>query len=222
MRWMHPLIREQFSIRDDDPLLPDLPEVDGIGLADHVTFVTSPAYEEDFLAARMREGFATRTQYTTRRFPARHIALAAAATADTAAEVPAPSLGLSVSDDLGSPINKCVHLYGGHRLSADAELLPGRVQHFALCVDPERLIEVVRTKLESHGVKFMTPILCNTDPSGAFLKQMFVACKVPFGPFVEIIQRGRGRNGEIFRGFNIAQIDDLYEHYDRFSRAMRS
>lgn len=35
----------------------------------------------------------------------------------------------------------------------------------------------------------MTPILEYHQENGAFLKQMFVACLIPYGPFVEIVQR---------------------------------
>ena len=68
----------------------------------------------------------------------------------------------------------------------------------------------------------MTPVLTfdDTTGSGAYLQQMFVACTVPYGPFVEVIKRGTGRKREPFQGFNADQIDALYTHYDAYSRAL--
>jgi len=40
---------------------------------------------------------------------------------------------------------------------------------------------------------------------------------VPYGPFVEVIKRGQGTGGEPFQGFDAAQIDTLYAHYDEYS-----
>ena len=72
----------------------------------------------------------------------------------------------------------------------------------------------------------MTPVLEFDDANGATLRQMFVACVVPYGPFIEIVQRSPGKNGEPFGfsaeqpGFNAEQIDTLYEHYDAYSKKL--
>ncbi|MDQ3014682.1 MAG: hypothetical protein M3Q73_02375 [bacterium] len=73
----------------------------------------------------------------------------------------------------------------------------------------------------------MTPILTHHEADGGLMRQMFVACQVPWGPFLEIIQRteslptsSRNESGEAVQNFFPDQIDELYRHYDEYSRSL--
>ncbi len=200
-----------------DPLLPDIPDLLGLSREDHLTFVAPAEHEREFVRYWTDRAFVEAPPYTPTRYPARHIALVLKHEVGHNAK---RTIGLSVSDDPRSPINRCIQLYGGFRIDDTGVLVPGRLQHLALAVTEGQSIELIRASLESQGVRFMTPVLCYADSWGAFLKQMFVACRVPYGPFVEIVHRGTNRNGAAFQGFSSEQIDTLYEYYDRYSKSL--
>jgi hypothetical protein len=194
-----------------DPLFPSLPKLEGAMIADHATFVATPDNEAEFASYWERFGYKKRSSYSTNRFPARHVAIAQDAVGDDESMI-----GLSVSDDYDSPINKAIRLYGGYRV-CEGEIMPGRLQHVAITIGHEARIESVRGVLQAAGVQFMTPILSVLEPSGGLLKQMFVSCNVPYGPFIEFIQRSEAGAGAPRREFDAEQIDILYEHYDAYS-----
>jgi hypothetical protein len=157
--------------------------------------------------------------YVTCRFPATHIAFVTDPTKDKGACE--QMFGFSTSDDVDSPILKSIGLWGGTTYDSETQsFLPFKLQHLAYDIDPKRSIDEVRAEMEAQGTQFMTPILRYQEPNGATLEQMFVACRVPYGPFVEIIRRGAGRDGAPFQGFHPDQIDNLYEHYDRYSKSL--
>jgi hypothetical protein len=204
--------------RFPDPLLPKVPFVPGLRCQDHVTFVAAAVDEGAFRAYWIARGLRAMQPIVAQRYPARHIAMSET---PEATEVCENMIGLSVSDDPRSPVNRLVEIYGGHRIDERGRVAVGRVQHIAFAVENDCEMAEVRATLESQSVRFMTPILTFHDSdTGAYLEQMFVACLVPYGPFVEIIKRGTGRNGEPFQGFNADQIDTLYEHYDAYSRKL--
>ncbi|MGV0816101.1 hypothetical protein ABQF34_29470 [Mycolicibacterium boenickei] len=199
-----------------DELMPRIPMVPGLRCQDHVTFVaTDEAAFSEYWGSR---GLRAQSPINTERYPARHIAFSENPDQTLVCE---EMVGLSVSSDPASPINRLADLYGGCHIDERGEVAVGRVQHVAFAVDGGHEIADVRAALVRQGVRFMTPIMTFTDPdTGAHLQQMFVACKVPYGPFVEIIKRGLGRGGEPFQGFNADQIDTLYEYYDAYSGAL--
>lgn len=207
----------QASHRHADHLLPDVPVIEGLECQDHATFVAAADQEQAFRAYWAERGMGAMDPLVPTRYPARHIAFAADPDHVVACQ---DMIGLSVSDDPRSPINHALRLHGGWRVDERGEFAVGRLQHVALAVRPGFAIEDVRGQLEALGVRFMTPVLTFADGngSGAFLQQTFVACQVPYGPFVEIVKRGEGPNGEVFQGFNADQIDELYRHYDAYSR----
>ncbi len=196
-----------------DPLMPEIPKIDGLTREDHVTYIASAVIgASNFVEYWEEQGFYPRKPIVTTRFPAQHIVFT-----NSARNI----VGLSISNDPNSPINKSLGLWGVMRYEPSIQgFTPGKLQHIAYEVNPRRSIDEVRAELESKGTQFMTPILRYQDPNGAMLEQMFVACKVPYGPFVEVIRRGLGKNLERFQGFHSDQIDNLYEHYDRYSREL--
>ncbi len=187
--------------------LPKIPVLRVMHCEDHATFVVSPEHRDEFLVKHARRGLVPMPAIVTKRFIGEHIALVEKPGGTQTCE---RMVGVSSSTDPNSPVNKLCRLarHGGVR---------GVLQHIAYAVDVEADFCIVRRDLESRGVNFMTPILTYTDPNGASIRQMFVACKVPFGPFIEIIQRTRGPNGVPFQGFNADQIDGLYYHYNEYS-----
>ena len=175
---------------------------------DHVTYVTRYAYKEAFLAHWHRQGLKLTPPIITQEFPAEHIAMVEQPGETQSCEL---MIGLSVSQDPESPINKLCDLVSDHVWSQ------GVLQHIAYSIDPSARMDQVRAELVGQGVTFMTPIFEYKEPSGAALRQMFVACLVPFGPFIEIVQRTAGTDGIPFQGFNGSQIDNLYRAYKAYS-----
>ncbi|HLC54110.1 MAG TPA: hypothetical protein VJK07_00600 [Candidatus Nanoarchaeia archaeon] len=206
-----------------DPLMPDVPMVDGLRCEDHATYIVAlesvgiQFQIQGFLDFWKAKGFSPLDRgYETQRFPAKHTALVRGPCKDKGARE--QIVGVSTSFDPQSPINRSLRLWGSHRYDPETrEIVPGRLQHLAYDVDPRKSMEEVCAELEARGTQFMTPILRYENQTGATLEQRFVACKVPYGPFAEIIRRGLGRHGEPFQGFNEEQIDVLYEHYDAYS-----
>jgi hypothetical protein len=191
-------------------------KVKGLVCEDHRTYVASQRHESEFVEYWRQRGLHAMIPIVTTTYPARHIALLEHPESPALCE---KMIGLSVSEDPESPINKSVELYGGSR-RINGIIVPGRLQHTALAVDSKIDINKVRKEIQQLGLQFMTPILSYEEQTGAFLKQMFIACKRPYGQFVEVIQRGIGRSGEPFRGFHSSQIDALYEHYNEYSKRL--
>lgn len=187
--------------------LPRIPVLRTMHCEDHATFVVPYGDKVTFIARRVAQGLTAMPAIVTDEFPAEHIAMVEKPGATRTCE---RMVGLSVSSDPNSPVNKLCDLGKGRRAK-------GILQHIAYAVNPTADFSEVRRQLEETGVIFMTPILEYKDPNGAALRQMFVACKVPFGPFIEIIQRTPDEHGVPFQGFNVSQIDNLYRYYNDYS-----
>lgn len=191
--------------------LPKIPVLRTMHCEDHATFVAPYEHRDAFIMKWAQRGLTAMPAIVTKEFPAENIAMVERPGDTRTCE---RMIGLSVSTDPDSPINKLCELAGTDRSAR------GVLQHIAYSVEPAADFQEVRRHLEEEGVRFMTPILGYEDPNGAALRQMFVACRVPFGPFVEIIQRVPDRHGVPFQGFNGDQIDALYHHYDNYSRQL--
>lgn len=169
---------------------------------DHITYVTSLSSEREFIARWTSLGFHEHVRLRTALFPATHIALVSGINP----EYPwATMTGLSVSEDPNSPINQFVSRYGEG------------IQHTAYNIDPSVDMEELYRQMKQLGWNFMTPVLSYEDEVGALLKQMFVAPSVPYGAFIEFVQRLIGPNGKAFDSFDTTNIDDLYQHYADYS-----
>jgi hypothetical protein len=190
--------------------LPEIPVLRTMHCEDHATYVVPYADKQAFLEYWMRRGLKATIPILTEEFPAEHIALVERPGQTRTCE---QMVGLSVSKDPNSPINKLCELM-------DARGPLGKLQHIAYSVESTTEMTDVRKQLEDQGVVFMTPILEYRESNGAALRQMFVACKVPFGPFIEILQRTCGSDGIPFQGFHSRQIDALYRAYNTYSLRM--
>jgi hypothetical protein len=169
---------------------------------DHVTYVAPWEHEAAVIAQWRMLGFHEHVRLHTRRYPATHIALVSG----ESSEYPwATMTGISLSDDAGSPINTFLRRYGAG------------IQHSAYNVDPEVDMEDLHAQMHAAGWTFMTGVLTYRDDAGARLRQMFVAPAVPYGPFTEIVQRLTGPCGAAFDGFDVANIEGLYEQYADYS-----
>jgi hypothetical protein len=192
------------------PVLPRIGTLACMRCEDHATFAITPSSKSVILDYYAKRGLRPYPSILTLEFPAEHIALVYDPGTSQSCE---DMIGLSVSDIADSPINKLADRY--RRQGFD-----GVLQHIAYSVNLNANFAEVRQELEQQGTKFMTPILEYTDVNGATLRQMFVACTEPYGPFIEVVQRTKGNNGLLFQGFNASQIDDLYRHYDNYSRRL--
>jgi 4-hydroxyphenylpyruvate dioxygenase-like putative hemolysin len=172
---------------------------------DHITYVASFANEKAFIQRWSSLGFHEHVRLHCTRWPATHIALVSGMTS----EYPwATMTGLSVSEDPKSPVNQFVKRYGES------------IQHTAYNIDPEVDIESLHIEMKKLGWNFMTPVLTYKDGAGAKLKQMFVAPQVPYGVFVEFVQRLPGPDGAAYDGFDTMNIDDLYQCYADYSKSI--
>jgi 4-hydroxyphenylpyruvate dioxygenase-like putative hemolysin len=170
---------------------------------DHITYVAARPDAKKFIATWAKLGFSEHVRVFTLRHPAIHIALVSG----VSDEYPwATMTGLSVSEDGKSAINEFVRRYGSG------------VQHVAYNIDPHYEMEQVYGEMKETGWSFMTPVLTYKDGNGARLRQFFAAPTIPFGPFVEFVQRLEGQDGRAFDGFDQQNIDGLYDHYVDFSR----
>lgn len=169
---------------------------------DHITYAGRARHEQTFIERWQLMGFSELVRLHTRRYPATHIALTSGKNANFPWET---MTGLSVSEDPGSPINEFILRYGEG------------VQHVAYNIDPNIPMEELYKELKKRQWQFMTNVLVHKDDHGARLCQIFTAPQVPAGTFVELIQRLPGPHGEIFDGFDIMNIDDLYEAYAQYS-----
>lgn len=197
-------------------IFPKIAKLDGLlRCEDHRTYVLNPENWDQFITYWGARWYRlTGQQHTTQKYPAKHTVLLKSGEKFSACS---QMVGVSISNEKESPVNALLRLYWRNLQSHWWGL-----QHIAYNVSEEENFWEVRTKLEAEGVKFMTPILAYTDTNGAFLKQMFVGSVVPYGPFIEIVQRGTGKNGEIFQDFNTNQIDALYSYYDEYSKTLIS
>jgi len=172
---------------------------------DHITYAGAYENERNFIERWDALGFHEHVRLWTVKWPATHIALVSGMTP----EYPwATMTGLSVSEDPASPINQFVKRYGE------------AIQHTAYNIDPEVEMEDLHHEMVRLGWKFMTPVLTYAGGEGARLRQMFVAPQVPYGTFVEFVQRLPGENGQAFDGFDTVNIDDLYQCYSDYSRKL--
>lgn len=179
--------------------------VQAIRHIDHVTYVAKLENEQKFIDLWGTLGFHEHVRLRCVRWPASHIALVSGSTP----EYPwATMTGLSVSEDENSPINHFISRYGEG------------IQHTAYNIDPGADMREIYNQMKGLGWNFMTPLLTYKDSDGARLKQMFIAPNVPFGPFIEFVQRLEGENGTAFDGFDIRNIDGLYQAYYDYSVAM--
>lgn len=172
---------------------------------DHVTYVTAAENESAFIASWQALGFQELNRLHTERYPAAHIVLAAE---PTAADAWTTMTGLSVSPDPKSPINEFVRRYGTG------------VQHVAYAIHTDVDMEAMYELMQASGWRFITPLLDYTDANEARLRQTFVAPTLPYGPFVEFVQRLPGKNGQVFENFEVDNIDDLYAGYDAYSQRL--
>ncbi len=178
-------------------------QLKGIRHIDHVTYVSAFESEERFLSQWKIFGFEELVRLQTRKYPASHIALVSGKTAEYPWET---MTGLSVSPDPESPVNEFVRRYGEG------------VQHIAYNIHPQADMESLHVELKGLGWDFMTPVLTYKDTSGARLRQMFVAPASPYGPFLELVQRLLGPEGEAYNGFDVQNIENLYQAYDDYSQ----
>lgn len=170
---------------------------------DHLTYVSAWENEKQFIATWAKLGFTEHVRVLTHRHPASHIALVSG----VSDEYPwATMTGLSVSDDPKSAINEFVRRYGQG------------VQHVAYNIDPRQDMDEVQQNMKETGWNFMTPVLSYEDKNGARLRQFFAAPTIPYGPFVEFVQRLVGADGKAFDGFDETNIEGLYDHYEEYSR----
>ncbi len=179
--------------------------VQAIRHIDHVTYAVKLENEKKFIDLWATLGFHEHVRLRCRRWPATHIALVSG----SSPEFPwATMTGLSVSEKENSPINHFISRYGEG------------VQHTAYNIDPNADMKEIYTQMKELGWNFMTPVLTYKDQAGARLKQMFIAPSAPFGTFIEFVQRLEGENGAAFDGFDIRNIDGLYQAYYDYSIAM--
>ncbi len=170
---------------------------------DHVTYVAAPTQATQFIARWQALGFREHMRVHTAHYPAQHIALVSGVSAD---HPWATMTGLSISDDADSPINQFIRRYGEG------------IQHTAYNIDPHVDMDDLHLELRHRGWNFLTPVLTYRDSGGAHLKQLFIAPTVPYGSFVELVQRLPGPNGKPYDAFDTENIDELYRHYADFSR----
>jgi hypothetical protein len=189
-------------------------------LQDHIAYVVRREDFPDFTRYWESLGYTQLPALTTTSYPAQHIGFM------RQGEGHSPMIASSVSDDPESPINKFLQLYGSHHVDGSGSIAPGSVQHIAYQIDTSvTTIEAVYGELVGQGVLFMTPGLAYEDGAGGRLKQLFCSCNVPWGPFVELVERTQlpveiidPTAGTRRQGFAAEQIDTLYGYYDEYSR----
>lgn len=186
---------------------------------DHATFVALYTSRDAFIAHWERLGLQALAPILTERYPAEHIALIESAKPYASCE---SMIGLSVSRDPRSPINEFVER---HAMGARKTSMPGSLQHVAVNLDPTVDMEAFVAHLEQKNIAFMTPLLRTIQDSRTELKQIFTASNLPYGWFVELIQRKNlpqlPANAPEEELFNYKQIDNLYAHYDRHSKTLK-
>ena len=202
-------ILERFNLDATQyPLYDDVLEIPGlttwIDHVDHLTFVTAPRELATFAQHWQAQGYTLRGEWPTRRYPARHIAFTRGV---HDAHPWQQMVGLSVSDDPRSPINRTLDSLDRHGRPTHC------LQHVALHVQVELPMNEARRWLQGRGLQMLTGVLTYHDPGGAELHQFFTRTEAGF--FVEFIQRGLDRHGRPFGAFSEASIDDLYQALDQ-------
>jgi hypothetical protein len=172
------------------------------GHIDHITYAVAPANAAKQATRWGLLGFHEHVRLRTRKFPATHVALVSG---HGQLSPWAIMTGMSVSEDPASPINEFIRRYGEG------------VQHTAYNIDPLVDMEALHAQMQGQGVDFMTRVLTHTDGGGARLRQMFIAPTRPYGSFLEFIQRLPGPDGNVFDGFDVENIEDLYACYADYS-----
>ena len=180
---------------------------------DHATFVAAYGMRHKFIKHWERKGLKPVQPLITTEFPAEHIALVRG---DAEYEACDSMIGLSVSADANSPLNKLMRYPKPARSN-----LPGTLQHVAVNIDPSVDMEQFFEELEANGIRFMTPLLVSRQARFR-LSQAFTATTKPFGHFVEIIQRkpdeAPADAEDAF--FNTRQIDALIRCYKEHSEKL--
>lgn len=177
---------------------------------DHITHAINFKNEEKEIKKWNLLGFKEHVRLNTKIYPATHIALVKGLKTNSDSGVAWDIMtGLSISEDLNSPINKFVNLYGEG------------VQHVAYNVDLNTDMNELYKKLK-ETYDLLTPVLTYKDTNGAGLKQIFTRPKKPWGSFEEYAQRIPGPNGNPFDGFDVDNIENLYKEYDDYSKYLNS
>ncbi len=171
---------------------------------DHTVYAVSWENQGAFIKRWSQLGFYQLVSLKTRITPATHIALANKIPSGSSG---ASMIGLSTSEELASPINEFIRRYGEG------------VQHVAYTVDPENNIDELYEKMTREGWNFLTPVLTYEDDKGAKLKQLWTAPNVPYGQFMELVQRPLlDSSGRTVESFDTQNIEDFYQYYADYSR----
>lgn len=195
-----------------EPLIPTLPEIEGITRDDHVAFVVRPENEAKFGQFWHERGLTRLNTLRTEEYPARHTGFQRSDKATMVA--------LSVSDDPNSPTNRLIAHLG--EISAQESGAPflGLVQHVAYTVDPSFGIEAARKVLTGMGLVPITPVHMLHTPRGTIRQALFVYERHPTGQFIELVERSEhlpiaNADGQQV-GFAAKQIDRLYKDLTRY------
>ena len=178
--------------------------LDCIPHLDHITYVTKFENERVFINRWKLLGFHEHVRFNTSCFSATHIALVRNNTKTFNSSLTTMTW-LSVSSDPQSPLNEFVRRYGEG------------MQHTAYSIDPKVSMEELQQQMKQLGWNFMTPVLTYKNASGTILKQMFTAPIIPYGPFIEFVQRLTKPDENAFDSFDTTSIDDLYQYYVDYS-----
>lgn len=183
---------------------------------DHITYATKAENEKSEIEKWRILGLYEHVRLNTVIFPATHIALTKTTPHSIVIDGPKESTipwdimtGLSISDDPNSPVNKFIKYYGEG------------VQHIAYGVLGHINMDDFYKNLQ-NSEKLLTPVLTYHDSNGATLQQIFTAPKKPYGPFKEYVKRTSGRDGNLFNGFDVQNIENLYGAYDTYSKWLES
>lgn len=181
--------------------------LDCIPHLDHITYVTKFENERVFVERWKLLGFDEHVRFHTSRFPATHIALVRNNTKTFNSSLTTMTW-LSVSSDPQSPLNEFVRRYGEG------------MQHTAYSIDPKVSMEELQQQMKQLSWNFMTPVLSYKNASGTILRQMFTAPIIPYGPFIEFVQRLDTPDENAFDSFDTTTIDDLYQYYVNYSHSL--
>lgn len=171
---------------------------------DHTVYAVAWENQAAFMKRWSQLGFYKLVSLKTKITPATHIALANKIPSSSSG---ASMIGLSTSEDPASPINEFIQRYGEG------------VQHVAYTVDPEKNIDELYEEMTREGWNFLTPVLTYEDKKGAQLKQLWTAPNVPYGQFMELVQRPPlDSSGKTFASFDTQNIEDFYQYYADYSK----
>lgn len=182
---------------DEDVVIRNIKKID------HVTHAVRFENERAFIQKWLSREFQETMRFQTTLYPATHIALMRVAPGQRGGRI---MVGLSISDDPQSPVNRFIELYGEGP------------QHTAYDIHPGVDFNEMYKMMIARGQKFMTPVLTYGDAGGSRLNQAFTAPTKPYGRFTEYIQRLPDKEGRIFDSFDVGNIEDLYALYDDYSK----